>query len=216
MPKKYDTNPLDGAILQRAETARAESRSTGETNGAPTAFFDSNVRNFRSPQTAEMPTQRYDNFDVAAPYESVLSNPVKASGSVSAAVRQNIQPLTSRRVSGLGIPENVAMILPYLPFTFGGIAAVIELLTVARTETRVRFHAAQALALHIAWLLVGVVLAFAGDFTSVAPFVSKLISIAVTFFFIVSIYRVWRGKAHHIEMLDDLTDFLNEKLRPQK
>src|SRR3712207_8648565 len=51
-------------------------------------------------------------------------------------------------------PENVAMILPYLPFTFGGIAAAIELLLVSRSETRVRFHAAQGLALHIVWLLV--------------------------------------------------------------
>lgn len=220
MAKKYDTNPLDADVFAHAErefTARQETAKTNNNINPPTALFDANTRPFtgRTVKTAEQPTQIFDEFDAAEPYKSVLHNPMK-NAPVSQAVQYHVEAPTSRKVLGIGIPENVAMILPYLPFTFGGIAAVIELLLVSRSETRVRFHAAQGLALHIVWLLVGVVLAFVGEISNFASFSGRIFSAVVTVLFIFSIWRVWQGKPHHIEALDDLTDFLNEKLKPRK
>lgn len=220
MAKKYDTNPLDADVFAHAEREFAPQQEAAKTNGninAPTALFDANTRPFtgRTVKTPEQPTQVFDEFNPAEPYKSVLQNPM-ANASVSQAVQYHVEPPTSRKVIGIGIPENLAMILPYLPLTFGGIAAVIELLLVSRTETRVRFHAAQGLALHIAWLLIGVVLAFVGEISRYASFSGRIFSIAVTIFFCFSMLRIWQGKPHHIEALDDLTDFLNEKLKPRK
>jgi uncharacterized membrane protein len=220
MAKKYDTNPLDADVFAHAEREFAARQESAKTNGninQPTALFDANTRPFtgRTVKTPEQPTQVFDEFNPAEPYKSVLQNPM-ANASVSQAVQYHVEPPTSRKVIGIGIPENLAMILPYLPLTFGGIAAVIELLLVSRTETRVRFHAAQGLALHIAWLLIGVVLAFVGEISRYASFSGRIFSIAVTIFFCFSMLRIWQGKPHHIEALDDLTDFLNEKLKPRK
>ncbi|MDQ4123935.1 MAG: hypothetical protein M3209_21055 [Acidobacteriota bacterium] len=220
MAKKYDTDPLDAEVFAHAEREFGRQQDTAKTNGninAPTAFFEANTRPFagQTVKTAEQPTQIFNEFNVDEPYKSVLHNPM-TNAPVSQAVQYHIERPTSRTVLGIGIPENVAMVLPYLPFTFGGIAAVIELLLVSRSETRVRFHAAQGLALHIVWLLIQVVLTFLGEISSYARFSGLIFSIVVTFFFIFSIWRVWQGKPHHIEALDDLTDFLNEKLKPRK
>ena len=219
MAKKYDTNPLDGEVLRRAESALGKEQLSNETRAyraTPSAFFEAETRQFQNlPTSAEQPTEPTDNFNPSEPYQSVLTNPM-SNAPVSQAVQYHIERPTSRKVSGLGIPENVAMILPYLPFTIGAIAAVIELLISARTETRVRFHAAQGLAMHLVWLLISVVLAFVSTFSDAARIGSRIFSLAVTIFFIFSIWRVWQGKPHHIEALDDLTDFLNEKLKPRK
>lgn len=220
MAKKYDTNPLDRDVFAHAErefTSRSEAAQTNGNMNAPTALFEANTRPFagQTLTNAEQPTQVFEEFDATEPYKSVLQNPM-ANAPVSQAVQFHVEPPTARSVHGIGIPENVAMILPYLPFTFGGIAAVIELLLVSRSETRVRFHAAQGLALHVAWLLIGVVLAFVGEITDLGGLAGRLFSAIVTAFFIFSIWRVWKGKPHHIEALDDLTDFLNEKLKPRK
>ncbi|MBC7795565.1 MAG: hypothetical protein H7Z37_01685 [Pyrinomonadaceae bacterium] len=51
--------------------------------------------------------------------------------------------------------------------------------------------------------------------SSSLAFGGKMFSLAITIFFIVSIFRVYKGKPHHIEALDEVTDFLNEKLRPR-
>lgn len=223
MAKKYETDPLDRRVFEQAESEFAvpqpdDAKTNGNIN-PPTAFFEASTKYF-SPQTmptefGQQPRNFSGEFDAAAPYQSVLNNPMK-DAPVSQAVQYHVEPPTTRKVLGLGIPENAAMILPYLPFTFGGIAAVVELLFVSRTETRVRFHAAQGLALHIAWLLIGVVLAFVGELSRFASFSGQLFSLFITIFFIYSIWRIWQGKPLHIEALDDLTDFLNEKLKPRK
>ena len=212
MAKKYDTNPLDEDVLRRAQSELGE---TQPINAQTAEVFEARTKSFKAAPTMEMPTQRYDNFNVAEPYQSVFNNPM-TNAPVSQAVQYHIERPTSRNVAGIGIPENVAMILPYLPFTLGAIAAVIELLTVAKTETRVRFHAAQGLALYLVWLLVSLVLSFIGSFSDFARFGSRIFWLAATIFFCVSIHRVWQGKPHHIEALDELTDFLNEKLKPRK
>jgi uncharacterized membrane protein len=221
MAKKYDTNPLDADVFAHADREFARRQEAAKTNGnvnTPTALFEANTRPFagQTIKTVEQPTQILDEFNPTEPYKSVLQNPM-TNAPVSQAVHYHVERPTSRTVLGIGVPENIAMVLPYLPFqAIGGIVAVIVLLLAAKTETRVRFHAAQALALHIAWLLIGVVLTFAGEISNFAAFGGRIFSIGVMIFFIFSMWRVWKGKPHHIEALDDLTDFLNEKLKPRK
>ena len=228
MAKKYDTNPLDNDVLRRAEEARLEPQ-TQEFSQNSTNFIESETRPFATAaptaemQTRPLPLQFQEPNTSEQPYNSVFSRPQAFSGqanaadlSVSDAAQKLILPPTSRQILGLGLPENIAMILPYLPLQLGAIAAVIELLFVARSETRVRFHAAQGLALHLAsWILTAILAAFGG----ILPFASingRILTALITVYFIISLIRVWKGKPNHIEMLDDVTDFLNDKIKPRK
>lgn len=221
MVKKYDTNPLDPDVLRRAEESRRNLRivETKENFETPTQFFETQTRSFKAgapttefsrenSNTANAQTQEFSE-----PYQSVFNKEQpQVEDSVSAAAQQIILPPTSRKVIGLGLPEKFAMLLPYLPLTIGAVAAILILYFASRTETRVRFHAAQGLALHlVSWVISAILLVFNG----VVPFartMSNVFTIVVTIFFIISLFRVWKGKPNHLEMLDDVTDFLNEKI----
>lgn len=122
---------------------------------------------------------------------------------------------TSRTVAGIGIPENFALVLPYVPFYIGIVGAALELLLVPRTEARVRFHAAQGLALQLAILVVSLLLGFLGDLSGVG--VGRFFfSLAANIFLVVSIVRVWKGETHHITPLDEATTWLYERIEPRK
>jgi uncharacterized membrane protein len=124
-------------------------------------------------------------------------------------------PPTSRLIAGLGIPENVALILPYVPFYIGIVGAALELLLVPRTETRVRFHAAQGLALQLAMLAISLLLGFIGGIAG-SRMGGTLFWFASLVFLIVSIVRVWKGETHHIAPLDEATSWLYERIEPRK
>ena len=124
-------------------------------------------------------------------------------------------PPTSRHVGGIGIPENIALVLPYVPFYIGIAGAIIELLLVPRTETRVRFHAAQGLALQLAILAISLLLGFLGDLSGVG-LGGTFFSIAANIFLVVSIFRVWKGETHHLAPLDEATGWLYERIEPRK
>ncbi len=107
------------------------------------------------------------------------------------------------------------MIVPYLPFYLGIFAGLIELYLVPRHETRVRFHAAQGLALQLFITAVQFLFLFIRNFT--AGSVGKGIFWMASFIFlIVSMIRVWKGEPHHIAPLDEATKWLNEKIEPRK
>lgn len=225
MTKKYDTNPLDGEVLRRAEESRNAPPpvETQENSEARTRFFEAQTRQFYSAptaQTSEQTTQPLNQSGFDEPYQSVFNKPqafsAAGNASVSSAAQKLILPPTSRRVLGLGLPENIAMLLPYLPLTMGAIAGVIILFLSSRTETRVRFHAAQGLALHLATWIIGLILAAVGEFMPFGDMPRNLFSLAYIVFFIICMVRVWKGKPNHIEALDDITDFLNEKIKPRK
>lgn len=227
MAKKYDTNPLDTDILRRAEENRPVPQ-TEEISLTNTAVFEADTRPFApATPTAEMRTEplppQFNGANFDEPYNSVFNRAPSFSShagsahvsSVSAEVQKLILPPTSRKVLGLGMPEKVAMMLPYLPWVAGAIIAVIVLFCASKTETRVRFHAAQALALHLASWIVYAVLSSLKGVLPFASSISTIFTVAVTVYFIVSLYRVWKGKPNHIEALDDITDFLNEKIQPK-
>jgi len=179
---KYDTNPLDDRVADRAEQNSDSSRPgppTEEVRGRRTRNVGRNdTESVRAYAESEAPTQRIDD-NLASSYPSVFIKPplrqtatyqpprvpVSSIYQPPPAAPQGIyqpppKPVSQRQlpdnVAGLGIPEKWANLLPYIPGHIGAIAAVIELLLVPRTETRTRFHAAQGLALQAAILILTV------------------------------------------------------------
>ena len=106
------------------------------------------------------------------------------------------------------------MTLPYAPFYIGMVVSLLELFLVPRSEPRVRFHAAQAVSLNIAMLVVqtlfGVVEAVTDN--GIGGF---LFGLASTIFLFVSMARVWKGKPHHNAPVNELTQWFNEHIQPR-
>jgi|SRR5882724_8842842 len=238
---KYDTNPLDGKVADRARQSSDSSRPgppTEDGGGGPTHDIGrSSNEAARSNPESEAPTQRIDDNLVSSypsvfikppPRQSVTYQPPRAApasiyqpppapppGVYQPPPMPVSQKPLPHNIVGLGIPERWANLAPYIPGHIGAIAAVIELLLVPRTETRTRFHAAQGLALQIAILIIsgafGLLTAISGS-----SFGSGLFRVASTVFLIVSMIRAFQGKTHHIAPLDDATRWLDEKIKPRK
>jgi uncharacterized membrane protein len=235
---KYDTNPLDGKVADRAGRS-FESRPgapTEEVRGGPTRDIGRTENEAaRVHPDSEAPTRRIDDEQVTS-YPSVFIPPkartayrpppapdVFAYQAPPVAPPSVYQPPPvpvsfgprSHTVQGLGISEKWANLLPYIPGHIGAVAAVVELLLVPRTETRTRFHAAQGLALQAAILILTGAFSFM-SLISGNRFGSGVFGAASTIFLIVSMIRVWQGKPHHIAPLDEPTKWLDEKIKPRK
>ena len=158
---KYDTNPLDPDVERKAEEVWGELGGDADT---ASRWRDARSRttlaneNARQNVYSEAPTRRYDNPPLEAPYPSVFVPPTYAPPTQYQPATKHLsgsgQPVLPHRdrCSGIGIPEKWAMMLPYAPVTSASCASLLELFLVPRKEVRVRFHASQALALHIAIL----------------------------------------------------------------
>ncbi|MBV9210080.1 MAG: hypothetical protein JOZ52_05600 [Acidobacteria bacterium] len=205
---KYDTNPLDPDFP----------RKTQEVSGATEGVSREGEERTRTLES-EAPTRRIEApYSAPTSYPSVFIPPQRqppVAQGVPFAPPSQIQPPTSRVVPGINLPENVVLIVPYLPFYLGTIAAVVELYLVPRTETRARFHAAQGLALHLAIIAIQFLFFTLRSFTG-GVIGSWLFSFAAFAFLIISVIRVWKGEPHHITPLDDATKWLNEKIEPRK
>ena len=121
---------------------------------------------------------------------------------------------TSRSVPGIGVSEKSALILPYLPFFIGVVPALLELFLVPRNEVKVRFHASQALALHIAILMVQTLFSIINTFTG-SSLGGTLFKVAAFVFLIISMIRVSRGEAHRIAPLAEPAQWFNEHIEPR-
>jgi uncharacterized membrane protein len=241
---KYDTNPLDERVADRADKSLGQMDSgrpgppTEEVRGGPTRDIGRTENEApRANPKSEAPTRRIDD-DIVTSYPSIFVPP-KARPSVTyqpprapdASIYQPPQVLPpniyqpppvpvihkpeSHTVAGLGIPEKWAVILPYLPFYLALVAAVVELLLVPRTETRVRYHAAQGLALQIGITAISTLLTFAGILSGRYTG-AGLFSLVSSVFLVISMIRVWKGKPVNIPPLDEPTKWLNEKIKPRK
>jgi uncharacterized membrane protein len=229
---KYDTNPLDKDVADRA-TESFESQSGPQTQrvggNRPTN------EPARLDPESEAPTRRMDD-GLAGSYPSVFIKPTPQPSTTYEpphVMPANIYqpppvpppgiyqrppvPITSQShpVAGLGIAAKWANLLPYIPGHLGAVAEVIELLLVPRVETRARFHAAQGLALQIGILIVSAALGILTAITD-SSLGSGLFRAASTVFLIISMIRAFQGKAHHIAPLDDATRWLDEKIKPRK
>ena len=233
---KYDTNPLDRDVADRATDSFAAGRtSTDDFPGGPTRDIGRTANEAaRANPDNEAPTRRIDD----TVYPSVFAygqsrqatyQPPPFSPNVyqppPAPIQQVYQPppttagqqtTSSRHVAGLNIPEKWANILPYFPGYIGLIAAVVELLLVPRTEMRTRYHAAQGMALQILIFLISTALGIISNLAD-NRIGSGLFWTASTVFLIVSMVRVWKGQPHHIAPLDEPAKWLNDKIiKPTK
>jgi uncharacterized membrane protein len=219
---KYDTNPLDPDFVKNAEerwNEGSDAPPTQEVKGATREIGSSANENARRNVYSEAPTRRYDNVPLDSPYQSVFvpptySQPAPFQPSPAPFLTANQKP-TSRSVAGIGLPEKWAVMLPYAPFFIGVVPALLELFLVPKTETKVRFHASQALALHVAILIVrtlfGVVEAITGNGIG-----GSLFGLAAAIFLIVSMVRVWKGKPHHIAPVAEFAQWFDAHISPRK
>lgn len=217
---KYDTNPLDPDYVRNTEEVWTEDErraATQEIKGATREMGSSANEAAKRDAYSEAPTRRYDNVSLDSPYQSVFIPPTysqPAPYQPPPAPFAAQQRPTSRSVTGIGLPEKWAEMLPYAPFYIGIVVSLLELFLVPKKEVRVRFHASQGLALHIAIIVVqtlfSVVAAITG--TSVG---GTLFGIAATIFLIVSMVRVWKGKPHHIAPIAELAQWFNEHINPR-
>lgn len=219
---KYDTNPLDANEVRKTEEVWGQPGVSGppteEVRGATREIGSSANENARSNIYSEAPTRRYDNPQLESPYPSVFVPPTYSPPTpYQPALAPNLsvrQKPTSRTVAGLGLPEKWAMILPYAPFYIGVVVSLIELFLVPRTEVRVRFHASQGLALHLAILVVQTLFGVVGAITD-SSVGGSLFSVAAAVFLLISMLRVWKGKPHHIAPVTEPAQWLNEHIKPR-
>lgn len=236
---KYDTNPLDEDFVERANDSFGPSRPGPETErvfGGPTHDIGASEKDtVRAYSESEAPTRHIG--DKVTSYPSVFVPPTRPAPTYQAprmAAAEIYQPPASlppniyqppplpilekpgtRKVAGLGIPERWAVMLPYMPFWIAIVVSVVELLLVPRTESRVRFHAAQGMVLQVGitaiTMLLGFVGMFSGRFTG-----GSLFHGASIIFLIVAMVRVWKDKPFVIPPLDEPRKWLDEKIRPRK
>ena len=219
---KYDTNPLDPDVERKAEEVWGEgggSAPTQQVGGATREVSNTPNEEARKNVYSEAPTRRYDNPPLEAPYPSVFVPPTYSPPQYQP--RQNVyqSPLnattpTSRPVVGIGLSEKAALMLPYLPFYIGVVPALLELFLVPRKEVRVRFHASQALALHIAILIAQTLFSLINTFTG-SSLGGTLFNLAALIFLIISMVRVGRGEAHQIAPLAEPAQWFNEHIEPR-
>jgi uncharacterized membrane protein len=79
---------------------------------------------------------------------------------------------------------------------------------------KVRFHAAQGLALHIAILVVQTLFSVVGAITD-SSVGGSLFKVAATIFLIISMIRVWQGEPHRIPPIGEPSQWLNERIEPR-
>lgn len=120
-----------------------------------------------------------------------------------------------RKVGTTGLPEKWLVGLPYLPFWIGFVAGLILLLIIPKEENKVRFHAAQGFSAHVAIMIISAILAGVGRVTD-SNFGGFLFGAVTTVMLVVWAIKAWRGRPVHIAALDDLTNWLEEKIGPIK
>jgi len=86
---------------------------------------------------------------------------------------------------------------------------------VPKSEAKVRFHAAQGLAAHIGILIVSAILSGVGHATDLANIGNGIFTLVTTIMLIIFTIKAWQGKPIHIESVDDLTNWLEDKIKPR-
>lgn len=208
MPKKFDTNPLDPDFPEKAKAAAA----TGYDAPPKTPFSTSEYPTSPSSITEEE-TRRFSDADFQA-YSSYA--PPQPIGPYQASPIADMNRASERKVAKTGVPEKWLIGLPYLPFYIGLVAGAILLLLIPKEETKVRFHAAQGLAANVGILIVAAILGFVGNVTDIAQLGSLIFTLVTTIMLIAFAIKAWKGKPVHIETVDDLTNWLEEKIGPIK
>ena len=207
MPKRFDTNPLDPEFPEKAKAASA-GRYDAPTK---TPFSTSEFPKGDPPiSITEDETRRFSESDFQA-YSYVPPQPVTVYQPAGLA---DMNRASERKEVKTGLPEKWLVGLPYVPFSLGLVAGLVLLLIIPKEENKVRFHAAQGLAAHVAILIVTMILGIIDNFTDVARIGSLIFTMVTTIMLVVFAIKAWKGKPVHIESIDDLTNWLEEKIGP--
>jgi uncharacterized membrane protein len=222
---KYDTNPLDPEVAKETGEVWGQdgkSAETGAIKGATRPVVQQLNESPRSNIHSEAPTRTFDAPPLNTSYPSVFVPPTYAPPpDVYQPPPQPYQaPVAvprpmSRSVIGLGLPEKWALVLPYLPFHIGIVPAIIELLLVPRSETRVRGHASQALALQAAIIAIEMLFGLVALITG-SGIGGTLFKLAAFIFLIISMIRVGQGETHRITPLTDVSEWLNKHIEVRR
>jgi hypothetical protein len=243
---KYDTNPLDGKVADRADKSFASRPGppTEEVRGGPTQDIarTENQAARANPQS-EAPTRLMDD-KIASSYPSIFVPPrsvdqtqprpsitYQPSRAPDASIYQppqvpppNIyQPPPVPLAYKFGSHTVAGVGIPerwanLLPYIPGHIGAVASAVELLLVpRTETRTRFHAAQGL----ALQLAILILTGVFSFVHlisgnGFGSGIFGAAATIFLIVSMIRVWKGKPHHIAPLDDATKWLDEKIKPRK
>ncbi len=205
MPKKFDTNPLDPDFPNRVKEAQTETLPNSNAQ----------TRKFAQTVDTEEQTRRFDGADFSA-YSSPYDGQQVPNAYQTAHLNNDVGNSSSRKVAKIGLPENILTALPYLPYV-GLAAGLIELLVVPKSETKVRFHAAQGLAAHLAIWIVTSILGGIGHIPvlGLAETGNWIFQIVTTIMLLIFAFKAWKGKPVHIETVDTLTEWLEEKIKSQ-
>jgi len=209
MPSKYDTNPLDPDFPEKIRAEREHEMATQvlRTSAAET-------RTFAQGPPSEDATRRFSP-DMASAYSAPVNAAITPTfyQNVSAG---NIDESKERKVAKIGLPENIVTAVPYIPWFFGLAAGLILLLLTPKSEAKVRFHAAQGLAAHLGIFGVSIILGIVGEFTNLANVGQTIFGIVTSIMLVIFAYKAFRGRPIHIESIEDLTNYLEEKIGPVK
>ena len=204
MAKKFDTNPLEPDF---PEKARAKAAATSPQTPYKTAEFPTALSSVTEEETRKFGEEDFQAYWHNGQQTATLYQPPLTIG---------MDVASDRNVPKVGMPEKWLIGLPYIPFYIGLVAGIVLLLVVPKEENKVRFHAAQGLAAHVGILIVTTILGLVGNVAGIANFGSLIFTIVTTVMLIAFAIKAWKGKPVHIETVDDLTNWLEEKIGPIK
>lgn len=203
--KKFDTNPLDPEFPERA-------RREAETVSLPKSEYK--TAEFPAASVTEQETKKFNQENFNA-YQAPFTGQNVPANYQTAKLYDNMNQSSNRKVDKIGLPENILTALPYIPFYIGLVAGLIILFITPKSETKVRFHAAQGLAAHLAILIVSAILRGIDRVTDFADFGLAIFQIVTMVMLIIFAVKAWQGKPIHIESVEDLTDWLEDKIKPK-
>ncbi len=203
--KKFDTNPLDPEFPEKV-------KREAETVALPKNEFQ--TAEFPPASVTEEETKRFNEANFNA-YQAPFTGQNVPAQYKTAKLYGEMNQSSKRKVDKIGLPENILTALPYIPFYIGLVAGLIILFIVPKSESKVRFHAAQGLAAHLAILLVSAILSGVGNITDLGNVGNGIFSIVTMVMLIIFAIKAWQGKPVHIESVDDLTEWLEDKIKPK-
>ena len=201
--KKFDTNPLDPTFPEKVMEK--------ETVVLPKNQFKTGE--FPPPSITEEQTRRFDDVNFNSYQSPYNEQDIPANFKTTNLADMN--KTSSRKVAKIGLPENILTALPYIPFYIGLISGLLILLFLPKSEAKARFHAAQGVAAHIGILIVSTILGGIGNVTDLADIANGIFTFVTTIMLIIFVVKAWQGKPVHIESVDDLTEWLEEKIKPK-
>lgn len=209
MASKFDTNPLDPEFPEKARAAAAG--EVPQTQALP--YEGPKTTRFPESMPTEEQTRRFQNPDVSA-YSSPYNGQYIPANYRSAGFA-DMTRTSSRKIGGIGLSENILTALPYLPWYIGLVAGLLILFLVPKSENKVRFHAAQGLAAHLAILIITSILGAIGTVSDVANIGRGIFQVVTMVMLIIWAIKAWRGKPVLIESVEGLTNWLEEKISPK-